>query len=285
MKKNNLYFLFGLLMAFTIVSCEDDEPFSAGEGDPLLKNVISLTATLSTDQLTVGEGNVIDFDVTLPNSFASDASVTVRVELDNGQTTTGTATVAAGATAGSGSLTMPPDDGVVGGTTVAGALNAAQLFAEAILLDELEPGNTYVLTSNVVDLNIYPDTLPVAGGINVIADWNGAPGVDIDMQMIDRAFTTIFEDAASGSRFESDLFQNVGREDGIYDVYLIAFTPVDPAGTPYAVLFTLPDGRLVDVTGTLAGDTPLGTRIPVATFEKTTNAETGVISYINVGAL
>jgi hypothetical protein len=283
--KNIKFLLLTMSLIALSTSCEDDDPFTAGEGDPLLKTVVPIVATVSTDQLSIGEGNVMDFSVTLPNSFGSDTSVTVRVLLDNGQTNTGTASVAAGSTTGTGSLTMPPDDGLLTGDTVDGAINGAELFAEAILLDELVPGTTYTLTSNVVDLNIYPRTLAVGGGINIISDWNGAPDIDIDMYVIDRAFTTIFERAESGSRFEEDLFQNVGRPDGIYDVHLSLFTPAAPGGTPYAVLMTLPDGRLVDVRGTLAEDEALGTFIPVATFEKSTNAETGVVSYINVGAL
>jgi hypothetical protein len=282
--KNIKFLLLSMSLIALSTSCEDDDPISAGEGDPLLKSVVALEATVSTQQLTVGEGNVIDFSVTLPNSFDSDADVTVRVLLDNGLTNTGTASVAAGSTTGTGSLTMPPDDNLLTGETIDGALNAAELFAEAILLDELVPGTTYTLSSNVVDLNIYPRTLAVGGGVNILSDWNGAPAVDLDMYVYDSDFN-LYEVAESGSRFETDLFQNVGRPDRQFFVWIGVWNPpADGSEVPYVVLITMPDGRLVDVRGVIPAGAVRGDFFQVATFEKTTDVETGVVSYINVGA-
>ncbi|RZS99940.1 hypothetical protein [Aquimarina brevivitae] len=273
--------LFGLILT----SCEDDNPVTAGIGDPLDKEIINIDATIASDVTVTGEGNVVDFTVTLPQAFSTDVTVTATARMDNGGVTTGTAEIAAGATTGAGTVTISPDDSVIDGETIEGASDALTIELTAILLDELVPGTTYTISSNELSLGIYPKTLSAAGGINILLDWNGAPGIDIDMQVIDRGFTAIFENAASGDRFEEDLFENTGRADGIYDVYVIAFTPVAAGGTDYNVLFTLPDGRLVAVNGTLPESTPVGVRIPVATFEKSTNVDTGVVSYINVGAL
>ncbi|MDY8134434.1 hypothetical protein [Aquimarina sp. 2201CG5-10] len=285
MKKLNFKYILLSLAILAFGSCDDDDPISAGIGDPSTKNIINLESTVASDLAVIGEGNVIGFSVTLPQGLSSDATVTARITLDNGNTSTGTATVAAGATTGTGTITVPADDGVITGDTVGGVSNAAQLSLIAILLDELEPNTTYTITSNTVDLGIYADTLPSDSGLNILFDWEDPATNDLDMQVIDRAFTFIFETSESGNRFESDLFQNAGRDDGIYDVYTIIFTASPTVDLNYDLLFTLPDGSLEVINGTLPAGSPNLTRIPIATFEKSTDAVTGEVSYINIGAL
>ena len=51
-------FSFCAMIAMASVSCEDDDPLTAGDGDPLNENIISVDATVSTTQPTVGEDNV-----------------------------------------------------------------------------------------------------------------------------------------------------------------------------------------------------------------------------------
>lgn len=275
-----LLIIFGASIG--LISCEDDDPISAGIGDPLLKDIVSLDIAISTETSIVGEGNVLDFTVVLPQTFESDATITVEVQFDNGGVSTGSAVVKANQTSAMGSITMPPDDGFITGETIFGAADAAKLKAVAFLLDEPIPNTTFAVDSNTVSLGIYPDTLIAGGGLNIMMDWNGAPEIDLDMQVIDRGFTAVFENSAGGVRFESDLFQNVGRPDGIYDVYARPYTT---PSTEFAVLFTLPDGRLKVITGTIPESAGDGTRIPVATFEKITDSETGVVDYINIQAL
>jgi len=268
------------------VSCDDDDPISAGEGDPSNENVVNLEATVSADQTFTGEGNTIGFSVVLPQSFASDATVTARITLDNGSSSLGTATVTAGATTGTGSITLPPDDSVVDGATIEGIADAGTLSLIAILLDELESGTAYTLSSNDVSLGLYPDTLPAAGGLNVLMDWVDPVTFDLDMQIIDRAFTSIFESSGSSDRFESDLFQNAGRADGVYDIYIRNFSASPTADVDFILLLTQPDGTLDVLRGVLPAGSPAGgARIPVATFEKTTDVVTGVTTYINLALL
>ncbi|WP_299440283.1 hypothetical protein [uncultured Aquimarina sp.] len=285
MKRFNLKYIILSLAVLCFCACDDDDPISAGDGDPLSETVVNLEATITPDLLVIGEGNVISFQVTLPNSFSSDATVTARITLDNGNNSIGTATVLAGATTGSGTITVPADDGVITGDTVGGVSNAATITLVAILLDELVSGTTYTISSNSVDLGIYADTLPADSGMNVLFDWEDPATNDLDMEIIDRAFTSIFESAASGSRFESDLFQNAGRDDGIYDVYVTIFTASPTVDLNYDLLMTGPDGVLYVVNGALPAGSPAGTRIAIATFEKVTDAVSGEVSYINIGAL
>lgn len=276
-------YLFLLSGVALIYSCEDDG-VRVEQGDPLNRNVIPVGVSVSSANINTAEDVIFPFNVTLDQTFSTDVTVTAKVTLDNGNVATGTAVVAAGTNSGSGEIDMPADDGFTPAALIDS--QAGIVKAVALLLDELEPGNTYVADSNTLDINLFANALPASGGINVIADWAGAPDVDLDMQIIDRAFTAIFENAGSVTRFEEDLFQNTGRPDGIYDIYLRPYSdPATPEGTPYIILLTLPDGNLVDIQGVLDPTAPIASRVPVATFEKVTDEVTGIVSYINVTAL
>lgn len=276
-------FAFAAVLALGVISCEDDEAVSAGEGDPLTKNIVSVDAMVTALQPNVGEGNLTPFAVTIGNSFSSDATVTVKVTFDNGDVSTGTAVVPAGTTTGTGSLTMPSDDGFIPAGLV--AENAGTLSATAILLDDLEADTTYVIAPNSTDIGIFSDTLGVAGGLNSIFDWTNPEGADLDFFVIDEAFTTILESSESGTRFESDLFQTVGREDGVYVFYTVIFgAPADEA-IDYQVLSTLPDGSLNAFVGTLPAGVAQGQYIALGSFEKITDEVSGTISYTNFTAL
>lgn len=275
-------FAFAAVLALGVVSCEDDEPVSAGEGDPLTKNVVSVDAMVTALQPNVGEGNLTPFAVTIGNSFSSDATVTVKVTFDNGEVSTGTAVVPAGTTTGTGSLTMPADDGFIPNGLV--AENAGTLSAVAILLDDLVADTTYVIAPNSTDIGIFSDTLAVAGGLNSILDWSNSANVDLDFFVVNEAGMDL-ESGETGSRFESDLFQTIGRADGVYTFETIIFgAPADEA-INYQALSTLPDGSLNVFEGTLPAGSAQGVRIPLGTFEKITDEVSGTISYTNFTAL
>ncbi|TVZ23982.1 hypothetical protein JM84_2940 [Dokdonia sp. Hel_I_63] len=273
-------FAFAAVLALGVVSCEDDEAVSAGEGDPLTKNIVSVDAMVTALQPNVGEGNLTPFAVTIGNSFSSDATVTVKVTFDNGDVSTGTALVSAGTTTGTGSLTMPSDDGFIPEGLV--AENAGTLSATAILLDELVEGTTYVVSPNSTDIGIFSDTLGIAGGLNSILDFSNPQVNDLDFYVLDENFQT-FESSTSFDRFERDLFETVGRPDGVYTFYVVSFGASE--AIDYQVLSTLPDGSLNVFTGTLPVDTPQATFIPVGSFEKITDEVSGTISYTNFTAL
>lgn len=276
-------FAFAAVLALGAVSCEDDEPISAGEGDPLTKNIVSVDAMVTALQPNVGEGNLTPFAVTIGNSFSSDATVTVKVTFDNGEVSTGTAVVPAGTTTGTGSLTMPTDDGFIPAGLV--AEDAGTLSAVAIRLDELVEGTTYVVAPNETSIGIFSDTLGIAGGLNSIFDWTNPENADLDFYVIDEAFTAILESSETGSRFESDLFQTIGREDGVYVFYTSIFTAPADEAIDYQVLSTLPDGSLNAFEGTLPAGSPQGSFIPLGSFEKITDEVSGTVSYTNFTAL
>lgn len=275
-------FAFAGVLALSVLSCDDDDPISAGEGDPLNKNIVSVDATVTALQPNVGEGNLTPFAVTLGDTFESDATVTVKVTFDNGDVSTGTALVAAGTTMGTGALTMPADDGFIpAGLT---AVNAGTLSATAILLEELIPDTTYVINPNSTDIGIFSDTLGVDAGLNSIFDWSNPEEADLDFFVVDASGADL-ESSESGSRFESDLFQTIGREDGVYTFETIIFAAPADEALNYQVLSTLPDGTLNVFEGVLIAGTTQGVRIPLGTFEKVTDEVSGIVSYTNFTAL
>lgn len=267
--------LFGLLLT----SCEDDEAISAGEADPLNKEVVNIDATIESELDAFGEGKSFEFTVTLPSSFQSDATVTVTLDLDNGARTTGTAIVEAGSTTGTGSITAAPDDSVETDTDYLGSQNAARLYATAILLDELVPGTTYTISSNVIDLAIYdtlPDTDPA--GLTVFLDWANPDVNDLDLYLLDFPVTGQFDASESGSRYEEILMESADYADGTYSVAVASFTAVPAGGTPLSIVFIRPTGDLEVFNFTYPEGSPGEIYV---SFEKTTDPETGVISYTN----
>ena len=171
---------------------------------------------------------------------------------DNGRTTLGSATIPAGSTSGTGSITLPGDDGASSGMLY-GVPDFAKLELVGIQLADLEKGNTYTLTSNKTSFAIIDSTLGAAGGLNVLFDWEGAPSSDLDMYIYSADTFELYESAETGSRYEVDLFQNLNRPDGDYfiavGVYSIG-TDEPTRDLDYLFALTLPDGTVDIYTGT-----------------------------------
>lgn len=277
MKK--IKYLLSLLIVVIGLGCEDDDVI-VFNGDPLNKsNIINLEATIATNSTLAGEGDRISFSVTLPQQFDSDVNVSVRARFDNGRTTIGTATVAAGSTTGTGSVILPGSDGF-DSNLLFGLQDFAKLEVVGIQLENLVEDTTYTISSNVVTVSIIDNTLSVAGGLNIILDWENPPAVNLNLFVLDESDATL-ESSTSTSRFESDLFQNAGRPDGTYYVYVVVAdngTADVNANIDYVLALTLPTGFVDIYSGTLI-DAMDAESVLIATFIKTTNAETGVVSY------
>ena len=282
MKINKFKYILCLFALALVFNCEDDDPISAGNADPLNKTIVSVPVTVSSSAMAIGEGNLAAFDVALGQTFSSDATVTLRIDMDNGRFTTGTVVVPAGSTSASGSIGVSADDGLMPAIII--SPNSATVQAIGILLDEAVPDTLFEADSNVLELAVWARTLGIAGGLNCLLDWNGAPGIDLDMEIIDAAFTAFFETAYSGDRFETDLFQTVGRADGSYVIWVTFY---DGAGAPLsvdtdiAILLTTPDNKLAEFMFTLPAGMDANVRMPFVQFTKSTNVETGITSYID----
>ena len=276
--KNYIKIFYVAFLSLAMFSCEDDEAISAGDADPTNKTIVAVPVTVSSDVPGIGEGNLTTFSVTLGQSFASDATVTVKLIMDNGRFNSGSVVVTAGSTSATGTVLVPADDDLLPATVI--SPNSATLEAVGILLDEPVAATLFEAESNVLDLNVWSRSQEQDGGLVAQLDWNGAPGIDIDMYIIDAAFTAFFEQAESGSRFEVDLFGNNEHPDGDYVVYLSVFGAPLAEDTPASLLLVKPDNVLESFLLNVPAGTGGGFTALVG-FTKTTDVETGITSYSN----
>lgn len=274
------YIAFFAMLGLLFASCEDDEPVTAGLGDPSDKNVVNIEATISSDVTITGEGNRVNFTVTLPQSFSSDVTVTATARLDNGAATTGQAIIDAGATTGTGFVLIAPDDNVVSGATIDGVEDAINIKLTAILLDELVPDTTYTISSNELSLGIYPLTEPSGGGLGIALDADNSPSNDLALRVYDTTGSVRLENSDTSDRVETVQFTPANQPDGTYFVTTFARTETS-VDYSFRLLFTLPNGELEVLTGTIPSDFDSFTLVDIATFDKVTDPETGVVSFIN----
>lgn len=284
MKKIKYIFLLTVLSG-TLFSCTDDDPISAGNGDPLNKEVVNVEATLTTEFDVIGEGTDFDFTVTLPNALPSKATITVELELDNGQITSDTVVVKAGETVRTGTITVAADDGyLIGDDPFLGAENAATLRTRAIMLDPLVSGTTYTISSNEVDLGVYrfvPEPNPA--GLEILLDWVDPSSNDLDLYLVDSPPSAILDRSESGSRYESITVLSSDYADGTYLIAAASFTTPPAGGTPMKLILTLPTGELETIDLVFPeGDGGLEFFV---SFDKSTNLESGIISYTNFTVL
>lgn len=279
-KKLTLTVALGLV----VVSCTEDA-----------KRGITLPATESGEATLTLEDNVFapnasaSFSFALPQAYDKPARVTVSALSSEFVERTATVDVPAGQTTGTGMITLPNTaSGNVIGTYTQGAasfatlkINGAVPLKEEVDTNgnvELVPdsSNTLALTSNEVTVDVI-SRLPGfnADGYNYVMDWEDPTNVDLDLQVIDAAFTSIFESSGSLTRFESDLFNNT-HPDGDYVFYVRIWETPNPTTAPieYTIHMINPQGVRTSFTSTLPAGSPAGgSRIPVATLNKVNGNE------------
>ncbi|SMC64319.1 hypothetical protein [Cellulophaga tyrosinoxydans] len=271
--------LFSLLSLTVLNSCTEEEELI---GFPLeiQTEATEIVGTVSSNPTSFFEGLPLNITVTLPQTFASDADVEVTALFNSGAQTVATVTVPAGATTATGKITLPSSDGFNSGI-FEGLLNYCQLSLTAILLDELEPGKAYTITSNNFGVNILDQysayTTAVANSrMNYLLDWANPEDNDLDV------YIAGLESSETGTRYESDIF-NAEYPDGEYTIevglYIVSETSI-----PWKLFFVHPDQVTVDVfEGTfdnLTIGTGLNDNIDIVTFTKTTDPDTGDVTFV-----
>lgn len=277
------------LVAFSAIllsSCTEEESLIGYPLD-LGLTTVALEGTVSTNYPQTAEGRTIDVTVSIPQTFASDADVEVTATFNSGAFTTATVSVPAGSTTGTGTITLPASDGFAVGFF--GLENYGSLQLTAILLDTVDPGVNYTITSASQPLQIFDEIQSSAYGEGVVAgrmtyllDWANPDINDLD------AYVLGFESAESGSRYETDIF-NDEHPDGDYTIDVGVWTAGETE-IPWKLFFVFPNQTdYLIFEGTFTNLT-LGTNVngfPYASivgFTKTTDSE-GVVSYTNVVAL
>ena len=242
--KNSIY-IYALLASFLIISCGDDD-YSIAYEDLEVKT--PLTADLQLSRDVAAPTTRLDFTVTLPQSFSTDATLEVTVLTPDFNTARASLDVPAGETTVSGFLTMP------GSGTITNSFFGIEGFysiqVTGLALVQPEEGmidDPFTLSSEElrVDLIDYNSDYMAARetSLDVLLDWQGPWDVnDLDMYIVNMDTGELYENAESGSRYEGDLFNNT-HPDGTYAV-AVSFYSVSGEDIAYNFNFTYPNGEV-----------------------------------------
>ena len=175
----NLKLLLLFLPAVVLTSCGNDD-YSEAYVDTEAK--VNLVATLEVNRTKAAAGTYIDYTVTMPQSFAVEATVTVRATSVDGSTyTLSKVVVPAGSTTVSGRVKMPAFNGNPG--RYEGTSNAATMEVDGVAL--AEGNDPFTLTSNAISLTLIDLTgwdYNDAQVLKVALDWSG-PYDDNDLDL------------------------------------------------------------------------------------------------------
>jgi len=163
------------LVAIISFSCDDDDlgPFN----ELVVDATEDVNVTIEPLRDITAEDDDLPVTVTISRSFEVDASITVTSFLENRSFVTSTITVPAGATTGTGTVSLPPDDEL----TFSNFDEVATLEATAILADDGN-GFIYLPVSNAPTVRIL-DAFPsvvIEGGISFAFFWRTGTTDDYD---------------------------------------------------------------------------------------------------------
>jgi len=284
--KNIKLILFSLTLIFA--SCGDDT-YSIEYTDTEVKTPVSVTVD-SRDRVALDQH--LDFTVTLSEAYDVNTVITVAAINSCGdpishlkETSTGTVTVTAGSTTGTGSLFFASaNKGHVPAGNWDGLVDCAVLSVTGIALSE---GNDpYVASDNstpVTVIDTQSDYMAIdEDAVVIVMDWKNPGDNDIDMYVTNGAGTAFYEIAETGSRYEGDYFDNDSdvyypAPDGDYIVWWANYIQ-ENADVPAELFFTKPvSGEVVHIPFTIPAGAPYS-YYPVATITKSTDAD-GNMSY------
>jgi hypothetical protein len=280
---------FSLAVLLAIYSCDTEYDKEVILNDDLT----TITGEITTTATTFSGGISIPFSFTVPQSFSKKAIVTVKAENAEDVITTVTVILDAGQTSGSGMIELPE---LSGGLLSFDAVEQIGLLKiEGLsLVDEVDndgtielvpsSDDTTVLNSNEIVLSYFNQLADDGAGdtaLHYLVDWDPAT-IDVDIQVIDRAFTNIFESSGSGDRYESDYFNDF-HPDGEYDMYARIYGVVDPTTTepiPFKIFTHNSDGSRELLEGEIpAGSATGGSRIPIAAISKSNGNTFSIVLY------
>ncbi len=278
-----------LTLAFAF-SCTNDL-----DKEVILQSTVDITGTIEASTTVAAPNFPIGFTVNLPVSFDKTAIVTVQAQGADYLTTTAQVTIPAGATVGTGTISMPA-------LALINNFNAVQDHVDVeiqgvALYDEVtvdgmttlvvDTSDNTVLGSNAEQITYYERVQwpygagVVAGRMTALFDWTNSAGNDLDMLMFNADTFANVESAASGSRWETDIFNDT-HPDGDYFIAVDAWAVAD-ADIDWRLFFVQPNQtEIVIFEGTFTGLT-VGTAanaliFPVVNFTKSTDAS-GNVSY------
>lgn len=211
MKFKILTLMFVGISIFT--SCKEDDEIQEIQ---IEGNEVVLTPTVTLDNGNFGlEGQNLDYTVTLPTSFSSDATVTVSVGFSDATSSFSDSaiTIPAGETQGNGSLILNS----IGGTNPFSGINTT-IGVKGIILAETD-GNNYVISSDsLINFPLYEEFVDDSDDLTVSIDWDeSAATADLDIALWTEFGTFAGSVSQTSSRFEEFTFGS-DLNDGTYEL-------------------------------------------------------------------
>lgn len=281
---------YSLILILAIYSCDteyDQEVFIA--------ETVGLNGSIELASSIGAPGFAVGFTVTLPQTFANIAVVTVKATGKDLTETTATVTIPAGDTTANGTIEMPalslPDFYSVFEEYATVEIKGMALFNEVEDEDgatvlKREATDNFTMSSNMAKINYYSrvqwpyDAGVVSGRMTALFDF--APSADgsstdLDMLMYNTETFEQVESAASGSRWETDIFNDT-HPDGDYFVAIDLYQA--SGDIPWKIFFVHPNQTTIDYFEGTFENTASGDFIyPVIDFTKSTDAD-GNVSYV-----
>lgn len=210
MKYRILTLMLSGIVLFT--SCEGDDELQEIE---ILGVETSIAPTITLDNGNFGvEGETLDYTVTLPTSFSSDATLTLSVDfrdLTNSFSDV-SVVVPAGSTQVSGSIDL---NSIQGTNPFSGIPTSIRV--KGIILNETD-GNNYVIDGDGLTFPLYEEFANPSNDITVAIDWNESPSTaDLDIALWTEFGAYAGSVSQTGSRFEEVTFGS-NLPDGTYDL-------------------------------------------------------------------
>lgn len=281
---------YSLILILAIYSCDteyDQEVFIA--------ETVGLNGSIELASSIGAPGFAVGFTVTLPQTFANIAVVTVKATGKDFTETTATVTIPAGDTTANGTIEMPalslPDFYSVFEEYATVEIKGMALFNEVEDEDgttvlEKEATDNFTMSSNMAKINYYSRVQwPYGAGVvsgRMTALFDFAPSTDgsstdLDMLMYNTETFEQVESAASGSRWETDIFNDT-HPDGDYFVAIDLYQA--SGDIPWKIFFVHPNQTTIDYFEGTFENTASGDFIyPVIDFTKSTDAD-GNVSYV-----
>ncbi|AXT52956.1 hypothetical protein D1818_19810 [Aquimarina sp. BL5] len=256
--KNYKYILSLSIILAGFTSCDEDNE---------LNNVVlpeapsvSVTATVTPSATFTSIGGDLDFDITVPQGFSSDAIIQVDSKSASVLSST-QVRLLDGETTGSGTITPLNIGGGVAYEPQKVALTAAGVRLVNIEGEDDEETITPVdndntaLSSEPVIIDIY-NRLPAVsadGNAVILIDWNGAPANDLDLRGTLTGLGDIDPPSQTGSRYETlSIASNFPDGEFIFSVQIFNTTETQTTeDIEYTLFYSLPDGTVNLFTATL----------------------------------
>jgi hypothetical protein len=267
------YILLILAIGFSVTACYDDDPINK----VVTQGLTDITLSVASSSTVTAEGFGVPFTASIPNTFSSDVDVEASLKFQGGIVNT-LVTIPAGSTSADGSIQMQSNDGLNKFSGRPVALSLTGLAVSGAVAGE---PTVFNITSNEINITSYDrvqwpyGSATIAGRMTALFDWGDPANNDLDMLIFRDDFTQV-EGAASGSRWETDIFNDT-HADGNYFVAIDFW--IASGDIPWKIFFVHPDQTTVtSFEGTFVGAQDGDFVFPLINFTKTTDGS-GVVTY------